>query len=61
MAMLNEFRVSVTVPASVDDVWAKLVDWKSQGEWMALTKVWSSADDDGNSGVGTVIEAFLIR
>ena len=56
--MLNEFKVSVTVPASVDEVWAKLVDWKSQGEWMALTKVWSSADNDGNSGEGTVIEAF---
>jgi hypothetical protein len=25
---------------------------------MALTKVWSSADQDGKSGVGTVIEAF---
>lgn len=56
--MLNEFKVSVTVPASVDEVWAKLVDWKSQGEWMALTKVWSSADYKGDSGVGTVIEAF---
>ena len=56
--MLNEFKVSVTVPASVNEVWTKLVDWKSQGEWMALTKVWSSADNDGNSGEGTVIEAF---
>ena len=56
--MLNEFRVSVKVFAPVDQVWNKLVNWQSQGEWMALTKVWSSADQDGKSGVGTVIEAF---
>jgi hypothetical protein len=34
------------------------VDWKSQGEWMALTKVSSSADDGGVSGIGTEISAF---
>ena len=56
--MLNEFRVSVKVFAPVDQVWNKLVNWQSQGEWMALTKVWCSADQDGKSGVGTVIEAF---
>lgn len=56
--MLNEFRVSVTISAPLNIVWAKLVDWKSQSEWMALTRVWSSADKDGNSEVGTIIEAF---
>lgn len=56
--MLSEFKISVRVRASVDEVWAKLVDWKSQGDWMALTKVSSTADEDGNSQVGTVIEAF---
>lgn len=56
--MLNQFKVSVEVAAPIEEVWAKLVSWKSQSEWMALTKVWSSADQDGKSGVGTVIEAF---
>jgi hypothetical protein len=54
----NEFRVSVHVSAPVSEVWEKLVHWKSQGDWMALTRVWSTADDDGESGIGTVIEAF---
>lgn len=55
---LNEFELSINISAPICKVWEKLVDWKSQGEWMALTHVWSSADHDGNSGVGTVIEAF---
>jgi len=56
--MLNEFRVSVKVFAPVDQVWNKLVNWQSQGEWMALTHVTSSVDDGGESGVGTEIRAF---
>ena len=56
--MLEEFRVAVTVNGEINKVWDKLVDWKSQGDWMAMTKVWSSADESGVSGVGTVIEAF---
>jgi hypothetical protein len=55
---LAEFRVSVKVKAPCDEVWQQLVDWKSQSEWMALTKVHSSADGDGLSGVGTEIHAF---
>lgn len=56
--MLDEFRVSITVNAELLRVWEKLVDWKSQGEWMALTKVWSSVDESGASGIGTEISAF---
>lgn len=56
--MLEEFRVTVTVSGEINKVWEKLVDWKSQGEWMALTKVSSSADDGGVSGIGTEISAF---
>ena len=55
---LNEFRISVIVDAPLDRTWERLVDWKSQGEWMALTKVWSSVDRSGESGVGTSIDAF---
>ena len=55
---IDEFKVSVTVPAPQDQVWNALVDWKSQGEWMALTHVTSSVDDGGESGVGTEIRAF---
>ena len=55
---LDEFRVSVKINAPRDQVWRRLVDWKSQGDWMALTKVNSSADNGGVSGVGTEIKAF---
>jgi len=56
--VLEEFRVTVTVSGEINKVWEKLVDWKSQGEWMALTKVSSSVDDGGVSGIGTEISAF---
>ena len=56
--MLEEFRVTVTVSGEINKVWEKLVDWKSQGEWMALTKVSSSIDEGGVSGIGTEISAF---
>jgi hypothetical protein len=55
---IDEFKVSVKVNAPVIDVWKILVDWKSQGDWMALTHVTSSIDDGGESGVGTEIRAF---
>ena len=55
---LADFRASVTISAPIGEVWKKLVDWKSQGQWMALTKVNSSADKDGSSGIGTTISAF---
>ncbi|MEY3156257.1 MAG: hypothetical protein RL257_277 [Actinomycetota bacterium] len=56
--MLEEFRVAVTVNGEINKVWDKLVDWKSQGDWMALTKVSSSIDEGGVSGIGTEISAF---
>lgn len=55
---LADFRISVKVKAPLIEVWTELVDWKSQGDWMALTKVNSSADFNGVSGVGTEIHAF---
>lgn len=56
--MLEEFRVTVTANGEINKVWDKLVDWKSQGDWMALTKVSSSVDEGGVSGIGTEISAF---
>ncbi|MEY3433746.1 MAG: hypothetical protein RL057_126 [Actinomycetota bacterium] len=56
--MLEEFRVTVTANGEINKVWEKLVDWKSQGDWMALTKVSSSVDEGGVSGIGTEISAF---
>lgn len=56
--MLEEFRVTVTVNGEINKVWDKLVDWKSQGDWMALTEVSSSVDEGGVSGIGTEISAF---
>lgn len=55
---LPHFRASVNISAPISQVWLRLVDWKSQGDWMALTKVNSSADIDGESKVGTTISAF---
>lgn len=56
--MLDEFRVSVTIEASKEKVWRKLVDWESQGEWMLLTTVESSDRGAEDSGIGTTIDAF---
>jgi hypothetical protein len=56
--MLNEFHVSVYIDGELNEVWNRLVDWKSQSDWMAMTKVWSNVDDSGISGVGTEISAF---
>lgn len=55
---LSEFRVSIRINVPQVEVWKYLVDWKSQGDWMALTSVTSSADDSGVSGIGTEIHAF---
>lgn len=56
--MLDEFRVSVTVNAPVSEVWNKLVDWRRQGDWMALTHVRASHQGATDSNIGTTIDAF---
>lgn len=52
----NTLSISLTVPAPVDDVWKKIADWKSQGDWMLQTRVWVTSDQV--EGVGTSIAAF---
>ena len=55
---IEEFRVSVKIKATQVHVWSQLIDWKSQSNWMALTKVRSTVDNGGTSGIGTDIKAF---
>lgn len=55
---IEEFRVTLRIPAPTQKVWDELVTWKNQGNWMALTKVTSSHNGPTDSGVGTTIEAF---
>jgi hypothetical protein len=56
--MIEDFRLSVTIPASRDRVWQRLVDWKAQGEWMLMTRVTASDLGSDDSGIGTTIDAF---
>ena len=56
--MIEDFRLSVTIPASRDRVWQRLVDWKTQGEWMLMTRVTASDLGSDDSGIGTTIDAF---
>lgn len=56
--MIEDFRVSVTIPATRSEVWRRLVDWKAQGDWMLLTSVTSSDRGAEDSGIGTTIDAF---
>jgi hypothetical protein len=52
----NTLSISLTIPAAQEDVWKKIADWKSQGDWMLQTKVWVTSDQV--AGVGTSIAAF---
>ena len=52
----NTLSISLTIPASQERVWAKIADWRSQGDWMLQTKVWVTSDKV--EGVGTSIAAF---
>lgn len=52
----NTLRISFTVDAPCEQVWAKIADWPSQGDWMLQTKVWVTSNQ--REGVGTSIAAF---
>jgi hypothetical protein len=56
--VLKDFKATVFVAAPQIEVWSSLVDWESQGDWMALTKVTASDHGADDSGVGTTIDAF---
>ena len=52
----NTLSISLVIEAPCEDVWKKIANWESQGEWMLQTKVWVTSDYV--EGVGTSIAAF---
>ena len=52
----NTLSISLVIEAPCKDVWKKIADWESQGDWMLQTKVWVTSDYV--EGVGTSIAAF---
>jgi hypothetical protein len=52
----NTLSISLVIEAPCEDVWKKIANWESQGEWMLQTKVWVTSDHV--EGVGTSIAAF---
>lgn len=53
---MPELIESVEVDAPPEKVWAALVDWERQGEWMLFTRV--RATGQGGHGVGGRIEGW---
>ena len=51
---MSKHTISLTVDCSapINEVWLKVTDWNSQGDWMLQTKVWSTDED------GVTISAF---
>lgn len=49
---MPEITLSVDVDAPPEAVWAAVIDWDRQGEWMLLTRV------RGGHGLGATVEAF---
>lgn len=52
----NLLKITLEIPAPCHDVWTKIADWPSQGDWMLQTKVWLTSEK--SEGVGTSIAAF---
>ena len=52
----NTISISLIIPEDREKVWAKIADWKSQGDWMPQTKVWVTSEQI--EGIGTSIAAF---
>jgi hypothetical protein len=60
MNKLSHLELNIKIDRPVKTVWDCLVDWKSQGDWMLQTKVWSELDQDRTikKGKGVLIFAF---
>lgn len=48
--------MSLVINAPIEQVWAAIADWESQGEWMLQTRV--EVTSEIREGVGTSIAAF---
>lgn len=60
MNKLSHLELTVKINKPIKTVWKSLVDWRSQGNWMLQTKVWSELDQDQTikNGKGVLIFAF---
>jgi len=60
MNKLSHLELNIKIKKPIDKVWASLVDWHSQSDWMLQTKVWSELDQDRTvkNGKGVLIFAF---
>jgi hypothetical protein len=56
MRAINEFALSVTIEAPLEEVWREMVDWEGQSEWMLATRVYDDATSP--DGVGHTLRAF---
>ena len=52
----NQIKIRIKIKAPIEQVWAAIADWESQGDWMLQTRVWVTSDI--RSGVGTSISAL---
>jgi hypothetical protein len=52
----NVLAISIVIDAPQKEVWSRIADWASQGDWMLQTKVWVTSEI--TEGVGTAIAAF---
>jgi uncharacterized protein YndB with AHSA1/START domain len=52
----NHIAMSLVINAPIENVWAALADWESQGDWMLQTTV--EVTSEIREGVGTTIAAF---
>jgi carbon monoxide dehydrogenase subunit G len=51
-------RETIDIAATPEQVWAFVVDWPRQSEWIPATKVWGVTE---GTGVGAQIEAWTGR
>ena len=52
----NHIAMNLLIKAPIENVWAALADWESQGDWMLQTKV--EVTSKIRQGVGTTLAAF---
>jgi hypothetical protein len=52
----NQINFRINIAAPIEQVWAAIADWESQGNWMLQTRVWVTSEI--RSGIGTSISAL---